>query len=770
MAQIETVPLVVDLDGTVIRTDLMWESLAQLLRRNPLAIFQVLYWWARGRARLKQELGARVQVDAAGLPYHDRFLDWLRQEKKSGRQLVLATASDLQMVQPVVKYLGLFEEVLASDGRTNLRRENKRLALVGKFGERGFDYAGNSKDDLTVWRSARLAVVVNAAPKVQRAAAACATLGPSFCDGYSAHVIGRRFLGELFWRSGYLIAAAAGLLLASAFPKVGIAGFAWAAPGLLLAAGAGQSGAGRFRVGYVGGLVFWLASLYWLLLMPAPWYFVVLGWAALAGYVALYFGAWLWLAAPATQLNAATAAAAVPAGIAGPRSSVNPSIPQSLNPMALPSALSDAWGDRAIWALGGAAAWVALEMIRGWLFGGFPWSFLGVSQFQLLPLIQIASYTGVYGVSFLVVWFSLALYSGVVMLLRRPAERHTWHAEMLLPMLAVLACFIGGFFATNGGAPPKDFVRVTAIQPSVPQTLIWSASDDARRFQALLTQSQQALTNETQRADLLVWPESAVPELDEPTYRAIIQFAQSNHVWIILNAEDVELHPTATNYFNAAFLVGPDGRWRQAYHKRNLVIFGEYVPLANWLPFLKYLTPITGGWTPGDQPATFEMTRPAARLPAGVIQITADPTAGEPATINCAPLICFEDTFPGTTRDSARDEDDFLVNLTNDGWFGESAEQWQHAANSVFRAVENGLPLLRSANNGITCLIDRHGRFAQVLRNAANSEYAAGALTVDIPAEKSARTFYNRHGDWFGWGCVVVTAGMLLRRLLARKP
>ena len=184
-----------------------------------------------GRARLKQELGARVEVDAASLPYHDRFLDWLRQEKKTGRQLVLATASDLQMVQPVVKYLGLFEEVLASDGRTNLRRENKRLALVGKFGERGFDYAGNSKDDLTVWRSARLAVVVNAAPKVQRAAAACATLGPSFCDGYSAHVIGRRFLGELFWRSGYLTGAAAGLLLASAFPKVGIAGFAWAAQG-----------------------------------------------------------------------------------------------------------------------------------------------------------------------------------------------------------------------------------------------------------------------------------------------------------------------------------------------------------------------------------------------------------------------------------------------------------------------------------------------------------------------------------------------------------
>jgi len=264
-----------------------------------------------------------------------------------------------------------------------------------------------------------------------------------------------------------------------------------------------------------------------------------------------------------------------------------------------------------------------------------------------------------------------------------------------------------------------------------------------------------------------------VPEVDEPTYLAINQFVRSNHVWLVLNGEDVEIHPPATNYFNAAFLIGPDGRWRQAYHKRQLVIFGEYVPLANWLPFLKWLTPITGGWTPGDRPGTFSLQRRGVPLPAGVIQITAGPAASDTETVNCAPLICFEDTFPGAARDSAPPEEDFLVNLTNDGWFRESAEQWQHLANAVFRAVENGVPLLRCANNGVTCLINGHGRVESLFRDARNSEYGRGWLTVEIPLtaadQKPAPTFYHRHGDWFGWGCVAVTAISLTTRMRQRK-
>ena len=713
MADTPNVPLVVDLDGTLIRTDLMWESLSRRLRRNPLAIFLILFWWTRGRARLKQKLAESVQIDPATLPYHEPFLAWLRSEKASGRQLILATASDLKMAQPVAAHVGLFDEVLASDGLTNLRSENKLRALTAKFGERGFDYAGNSSADFAVWRGAREAVVVNASRRVRREAANCTKVGATFCEGFSAAAVAKSFGRELFWRSGYLIAMAAGLLLAAAFPKFSVAGFAWVAPALLLLAARGKSGADAFRAGYAGGITFWLASLYWLLLMPATG-FPILAWLALAGYVALFFGGWVWWVS-SFKFQASS------------------------------------WIGRVRWTLTGAAAWVALEWLRGWLFSGFPWSFLGASQYQLVPLIQIAAATGIYGVSFLIVWLALGLYSAAEMIFRNPAKRHVWQAEIVLPLVTVLGLFVGGIGkidfaarrATDSADLPKT-VRVTLIQPSVPQTLIWSPDEDEKRFAELLAGSRRAITK---GADLLVWPESAVPMFDG-VYDVISRFAQTNHIAILFNGDDAEFRPAATNYFNSAFFFGSDGHCAGVYHKQNLVIFGEYVPLARWLPFLKYLTPIQGGWTPGEKPVIFYG-----------------------ANFTAAPLICFEDVFPKTARAAAAGGPDFLVNVSNDGWFGASAEQWQHLANAVFRAVENGLPLVRCSNNGVTGWIDAHGRRREMLRDPAGSEYAAGALTVEIPlrpvTEKSMPTFYHRYGDWFAWSCVVIT---LIAWFTNRKP
>ncbi|HEY5345426.1 MAG TPA: apolipoprotein N-acyltransferase [Verrucomicrobiae bacterium] len=696
MADTPNVPLVVDLDGTLIRTDMMWESLSRLLRRHPLAIFQILFWWTRGRALLKQKLAARVQIDPATLPYHENFIAWLRAEKASGRKIILATASDLKMAQPVAAHVGLFDEVLASNGKINLRSENKLRALTEKFGERGFDYAGNSAADFAVWRGSREAVVVNASARLLREAANCTKVGATFCEGFSPVAVAKSFCAELFWRSGYLIAIVAGLLLALAFPKFSIAGFAWVAPALLLFAARGKTGADAFRAGYVGGITFWLASLYWLLLMPATG-FPILAWLALAAYVALYFGAWTWFVANFKFQNSS-------------------------------------WSRRVRWTFTGAAAWVALEFLRGWLFSGFPWSLLGASQYQLVPLIQIAAATGVYGVSFLVVWLSLALYSAAKMIYRHSTKRNVWQAEIVLPLVTVLLLFVGGIFAMNRTAPAEKTLRVTLIQPSVPQTLIWSPTEDEKRFAELLARSQRAITNGT---ELLVWPESAVPMFDG-VYDVISRFAQTNHVAIIFNGDDAEFRPDATNFFNAAFFVNKDGHFTDVYHKQNLVIFGEYVPLARWLPFLKYLTPIQGGWTPGDKPVIFSAEN-----------------------FTAAPLICFEDVFPKTARAAAAGAPDFLVNLSNDGWFGESAEQRQHLANAVFRAVENGLPLVRCSNNGVTGWIDAHGRIKEFLRDNSGSEYAAGALTVEIPlratTEKFTPTFYQRHGDWFAWSCAFIT-------------
>ncbi len=710
MADPKNIPLVVDLDGTLIRSDMMWESLARLLRRNPFTLFKILFWWTRGRALLKQKLAARVTVNPADLELNEKFLYWLREEKKSGRKIILATASDFKMAQPIAAQVGLFGEVLASDGKTNLRSENKLRALTEKFGERGFDYAGNSSADFAVWRGSRQAVVVNASPKVLREAANCTTLGATFCENYSAFTVAKSVATELFIRSGYLIAIVAGLLLAVAFPKWSFAGFAWIAPAVLLFASNGKTGPDAFRVGCVSGFAFWLASLSWLLLIPYAWHGIpflpALGWVLLAAYLALFTGAWTWLISN-FKFQTST------------------------------------WLRRLLWSLTAATAWAALEILRAHLLGGFPWSFVGVSQYQLVPLIQIASVTGVYGVSFLVVWFSLALFCAARMILVNPAKRHVWQAEIVLPLVVVIACFTSGLFRMNHGAATENSLRVTMIQPSIPQTVLWDPAANEKTFAQFLAQNEAALTNET---DLLIWPESAVPEMSEENCRAISDLTLRHHVWLIFNGEDATVTPAETNFFNAAYLVNPQGKLTTTYHKQKLVIFGEYVPLVKWLPFLKWFTPIVGGWTEGEQPVTFAVGR-----------------------AKCAALICFEDTFASVARGAAQDDLDFFVNLTNDGWFGDSSEQWQHMANSVFRCVENGVPLLRCANNGVTCTINAHGRVEKIFHDAHGSEYGDGVLTVKIPLlsaeQKSAATFYNRHGDWFGWGCVGVAGLMLFRKL-----
>jgi apolipoprotein N-acyltransferase len=723
------IPLVVDLDGTLIRTDLLWESLARLLRRNPFAIFQVLFWWVRGRARLKQQLARRVKIDPAALPFNEKFLGWLREQKKSGRKIVLATASDLQMAQPVADFTGIFDEVLASDGKSNLRSENKLRALTEKFGARGFDYAGNSSADFAVWRGAREAIVVNASQSVLREAGECTKLGPVFTDGYSPLAILNSVLNELFIRSGYLLAIAAGLLLAAAFPKVGIAGFAWVAPALILFAAHGKTGGDAFRTGYAAGIAFWLASLYWLLLIPVAG-FPVQGWVALSAFMAVYFGIWSWLLA----------------GKIG----------------------AGSWTQRNLWSLAGAAAWVAFEIFRAYCLGGFPWNMIGTSQFHLTPLIQIASVTGVYGVSFLVVWASLSLFSAIRMIFAKPDSRFAWQPEVFLPLFVVAGLFALGEIKLLGQNPPVSTLRVTLIQPSVPQNLIWNTTANSNRFQELLALTDRALTNQT---DLLIWPESALPEFDAASYVAITNLVCTHRVWMIFNADDTVWRANAksqTDYddYNSAFLFAPDGKLASIYHKRKLVIFGEYIPLVRWLPFLKWFTPIQGGYAAGDQPVQFKfgIANNELRATNSLFEIR------NSSFVTAAPLICFEDMFPQTARESVRSDTDFLVNLTNDGWFGEGAEQWQQAAAAVFRAVENGVPLVRCCNNGVTCWIDAHGYVRQVFKDKTGGIYGVGATTFELPLpdEKPAPTLYNRHGDWFGWSCAVITALLALQKI-ARK-
>ncbi len=162
-------PLCVDLDGTLTPVDTLHESLLGLARQSPAALLALPGWLARGKAAFKQELAARVDFDAASLPYRQDLLEWLRQERATGRRLVLATAADRTIGEAVARHLELFDEVIASDGADNLSGDGKRRALVARFGEKGFDYAGNDTVDVAVWTSARHAIVVGNKALLERA-------------------------------------------------------------------------------------------------------------------------------------------------------------------------------------------------------------------------------------------------------------------------------------------------------------------------------------------------------------------------------------------------------------------------------------------------------------------------------------------------------------------------------------------------------------------------------------------------------------------------
>jgi len=541
-----------------------------------------------------------------------------------------------------------------------------------------------------------------------------------------------------FVRSRFPLAFLAGIALASAFPKIGFVGMGWIGPGLLMAATLGKSGGASFRIGYVGGLGFYLATLYWLLFIPYRWHGIPLapaaGWLALSAYLALYPACWVWLLT--NRKFEATRRQEPRPGDFG--------------------VIAGGWVWRTLWAICGAVVWVGLEMIVTRLFSGFPWLLLGVSQYQMVPLIQIASITGVYGVSFLLVWVSLTLLSAAVILLQHPTSRVIWLVEIVAPIIVVALVFSFGLHQLRQRDPPRRTLRVTLVQPSIPQTLIWDPSKDDERFRSVVQLSETALTNKT---DLMIWPEAGIPKLlryEKEIFEGVTGLARKYHVWLMVGADDAEpgrnsTKPEDAEFFNSSFLIDPIGRLVNGYKKQSLVIFGEYIPLVRWLPFMKLFTPIPGGFTPGDHPVAFELPE---------------------LKVKTSPLICFEDVFPQLVRRCVEQDTDFLVNMTNDGWFGESGEPWQHAACAVFRTVENRLPLVRCTNTGITCWVDSHGRVRQILRDNQGSVYGAGFMIADVPllaeGEKRPPTFYNAHGDWFGWGCVGISAVLLGFRVYER--
>lgn len=174
------IPLAVDLDGTLILTDTLHESAVRALRSHPLHTLKIPFWLAKGKAYLKRRLAELTEIDASALPYNHALIVWLKEQRANGRRLILCTASDHSMADAIARHLDLFDEVMASDGVHNLSARNKAAALEERFGRQGFDYVGNSSDDLPVWAVARRAIVVNANAHIHRQARQCCEIEKEF--------------------------------------------------------------------------------------------------------------------------------------------------------------------------------------------------------------------------------------------------------------------------------------------------------------------------------------------------------------------------------------------------------------------------------------------------------------------------------------------------------------------------------------------------------------------------------------------------------------
>ncbi|MBK9308448.1 MAG: apolipoprotein N-acyltransferase [Nitrospira sp.] len=390
--------------------------------------------------------------------------------------------------------------------------------------------------------------------------------------------------------------------------------------------------------------------------------------------------------------------------------------------------------------------WVALEFLRTYLLSGLPWCLLGYSQYRELDLIQVADLTGVYGVSFLVVLVNVAVAELIVWLM--PFFRGFHPVKLPWELLTTAAaCMVLSWFYSSAVLSDRTSqqthpsITVGVVQPNIDQAVKWDTSfreETMRRLDRLTGQ----LSTDT---DLIVWPEAATPfilEREKDYQLELISWAERAQAPLLLGSPALRFYPDRRPYLlNSAYLLGTDGTILGRYDKHHLVPFGEYIPLkSSLLFFLDKLVEGIGDFEPGPGSNTLSFSPKSLR----------HDKAGTPRSVKFGVAICYEVIFPDLVRQFAANGAEFLVTITNDGWFGPSSAPAQHFAMVVFRAVENHLAFARAANTGISGFVDPFGQITQ-----ATPIFTELALQATIPI-KYSRTFYSYYGDVFAHACVII--------------
>lgn len=501
---------------------------------------------------------------------------------------------------------------------------------------------------------------------------------------------------------------------------------------------------------FAGGLAFWVPTLQWMRLGHPLMY---VAWGALAVYLALYFPLFVGLARVAVwRLH-------IPLTLAAP------------------------------------TLWVGLELLRGYLMTGFSWYYLAHTQHRWIELIQISDLVGAYGVSFLVALVAgcaAELFPAALLLRLRmlPASagaagfRVVSHTGMLVRVagcLAVFAAVLGYGYARRSGGQFQPGPRVALVQGNVTSEVKHDPRDWPR-----IQRRHEHLTGLAvkEQPDLIVWPETMFrfPMLETPldvadeelqaahpnlpievlrrfkVRSSLARMAHMAKAALVIGLETYEVDAAHVRTYNSAVLVHADGTLAGRYDKLHRVVFGEYIPLVETFPWLRKLTPFGEGFgiNAGKTCAAFES-----------------------GGFRFSPIICFEDTVPQLVRNivntttvktpAGPQRVDFLVNLTNDGWFHGSSELDQHLITAAFRCVECRTPMVRAVNTGISAFIDGDGVVRRKALGLKTGEpKLEEAVLVDTVPLDSRRSLYLAGGDWFPGLCLVCCGFVFLTGMFGR--
>lgn len=498
-----------------------------------------------------------------------------------------------------------------------------------------------------------------------------------------------------------LFACSSALLLVLAFPRFDLEFTAWFAliPLFLALANAGLMAG--FGLCFLHGLVFLMGVFYWINAVAA---YQVVDFVLSGVYLATYFGLF---------------------GLCCAFISRHTTFPGYLSAPAL---------------------WVLMEYARShFVFLNLPWALLGHSQYLNLPVIQMVAFTGVYGVSFLIV---LVNATSARLLLEWTATRGTpltataWPlVKTALPalMALVVVCAYGVTVLHMKDDSPS--MPIAVIQPNIPQADKWNPLLRERNFAVHLDLTKEAAHQGRPR--LIVWPEAStqsVVQHDVPLRTILSKLARETQAALLIGSSP---HPkfsreyTRTQATNSAVLFSDQGMLEQQYSKITLVPFAEYLPYRDRFPWPSRFTGGTNHFVPGSDYTVFTL---------GDLRFSA--------------LICWETIFPDLVREFARQRVHFLVSIGNEARFVGTAAPHQFLAMTVFRAAEHHIAIARSVNSGVTAIIDPYGRIVGRVMDQGKDSLVNGYLTQAIPVS-TERTFYTRFGDVFVYGCLALSACLL---------